>query len=315
MREIHPFDTPRVLHRACKAGVRCRRGAPVFPSTHGPAPPRGPAESPARGMRRRALRRFVGACHGRRPRRRADIARNVRLAALRDVAARRSVAAVRGRAGRHGPCRQERRPPPNAVHRRLGRHLAAAASAACSRSRSRPTMPSRASSTRSPQRPTAPSRSGSITRRPAPMSPTRSSTRAEHPALGRQPQRRSAAVRARRPALYRRRRQRQERERPEHRRPARQDPAHEPARRRRPAGPPGDLRVRAAQSVAVLVRQPHGRPPDRRRRRHLVGGDRPAPGRTSRRRELRLDRSRARMPTVRPTAARPAHPADPRIRA
>ena len=78
------------------------------------------------------------------------------------------------------------------------------------------------------------------------------------------------------------------RERPEPRRAARQDPAHRPSLLGRaalhdPAGAavragrcPRDLRLRLPQPVAVLVRQPHGRPADRRRRRERLGGDRPA---------------------------------------
>ena len=50
-----------------------------------------------------------------------------------------------------------------------------------------------------------------------------------------------------------------------------------------------DLRLRPAQSVALLVRLADRRSADRRRRRRQLGGDRPAPGRPGARRELRLD--------------------------
>ena len=53
-------------------------------------------------------------------------------------------------------------------------------------------------------------------------------------------------------------------------------PGRQPVRRHR-RRPPGDLGVRAAQPVAVLVRPRHRRPLDRRRRPERVGGDRPAP--------------------------------------
>ena len=86
-------------------------------------------------------------------------------------------------------------------------------------------------------------------------------------------------------------------QRPDHEHPARQDPAHQPARGGRLHRPAGsalraerrarDLRLRPPQPVAVLVRQPHGRSPHRRRRRHMTGrrstSSRPAsrPARTS----------------------------------
>ena len=54
---------------------------------------------------------------------------------------------------------------------------------------------------------------------------------------------------------------------------------HGPARTTRSSGhagrPPGDLGVRTAQPVALLVRPRHRRPLDRRRRAGRVGGDRP----------------------------------------
>ena len=118
-----------------------------------------------------------------------------------------------------------------------------------------------------------------------------------------EPQRRAAAVRARRHALHRRRRRRRRRrparrarQRPEPGRPARQAPAHRRrhAHRRPPYGIPkdnpfagkaglaaGDLGARPAQSVAVLVRPRDRRPLDRRRRPERLGGGRPPQARRS----------------------------------
>ena len=127
----------------------------------------------------------------------------------------------------------------------------------------------------------------------------------------RQPQRRPAAVRARRTAVdrhrRRRRRRRPGRQRPGPHRPARQDAADRPARR----GVAGDLRDRAAQPVAVLLRPPDRRPGDRRRRPGRLRGDRLRAGAELARggRELRLALLRGLPPQPQPQrlALRHAH--------
>ncbi len=109
----------------------------------------------------------------------------------------------------------------------------------------------------------------------------------------RQPQRRPAPDRPRRLPVHRdgrrRRRRRSRRERPEPGLAARQDPADRPRPARRrwrrvldPAGQPvrrgrrrrRDLELRRAQPVALLLRPPHRRAGDRRRRPGRLGGDR-----------------------------------------
>ena len=140
--------------------------------------------------------------------------------------------------------------------------------------------------------------------------PRRRRLRAAGPPDGRQrvqPQRRAAALRPGRPPLHRHRRRRRRgrparraRQRAEPRLAARQDPADRPAAgRRAPYSVPRsnpfvgrarrarrDLRLRPAQPVALLVRPPHARPLDRRRRAERGRGDRLRAQRP--RQELRL---------------------------
>ncbi len=138
----------------------------------------------ARHRIRRGERRVGAPGGGRRARCRADVARDVRLAAVRDLAPGRPDARLRRRARRHRARRQERRHAAHAVPRRLERDRAWAASAACSRSRSRPTTPSRACST-----PFATLANGTLVvweyhaRRGADVADAGHRTRPEHPAL------------------------------------------------------------------------------------------------------------------------------------
>ena len=117
----------------------------------------------------------------------------------------------------------------------------------------------------------------------------------------------------------RRRPARRARQRPEPRHVARQDPAHRPARARaaartrsrpttrssaRSGAQAGDLRLRAAQPVALLVRPPHRRPDDRRRRPERGRGDRLRAQGPRQGRQLRLARVRGRSRT-RPSETAP----------
>ena len=122
------------------------------------------------------------------------------------------------------------------------------------------------------------------------------------------------------------------RQRAEPRHAAGQDPAHRPAPERRPALPRAalepvrralrrarrDLQLRPAQPVALLLRPPHGRPHDRRRRPERDRGDRLRAPRPRQGRELRLAPVRGAQPLhagrvrARPRPARDRAPAQPR---
>ena len=243
---------------------------------------RGPA---AGGLRRR--RRGATGRRGPSP---AD--RQVRRAGLRDLAAGRHVAAVRGRAGRDDPRRQERQEGPSR-------------SSTCTTRSSRGGEQGLLSLAFAPDYATSGlfyvyytnkagnERWSSTSGRP-PTARTRlgaPGARAGRP--GAQPQRRLAAVRAGQAALHRDRRRRRggrparrARQRAEPGHADRQDPADRPAGRgrqavhgpgrqpvRRPCGRARrDLGLRPAQPVALLLRP---RAPDHRRRRPGRGrGDR-----------------------------------------
>ena len=308
MGRIPPIDHPTNCDSSGSLpGTVIRRGASALPQrARAGAPAQACSLGRARGRAALVLAEpVVGPGRRRRARCRAHVARHVRLPGLPDVASRRPVAAVRRRARRHGARRQERRRPADAVPRRLGRDQRPRTSAACSRSRSRPTTRSRASSTRSRTLPNGtlvrlgvPCRAGRGRRRRRPPH------RPEHPPQRHEPQRRASsssgptatstsasATAAARPARTART-------------PAscsarscasiRAPTFHGARTRSRPASRSRrararDLRLRPAQPVALLVRRPHRRPHDRRRRRQQLGGDRPAPGGLGAGRELRLE--------------------------
>ena len=235
--------------------------------------------------------------------------RLLRGSAVRDRAARRPLARVRRRAGRDGPDREGRPEGRQAVprrqrHHQLGRRARPAVAGVRSRLRAvGPVLrllhgPRRGRADRRVQAPYR--RRGRSGLRP-PGHPV--------PGLRAQPQRRPRAVRPRQAALHRHRRRRRGRRpaRPDRPRPgaqhaARQDradrsaplrlagllgAAQQPVRRplRRQAG---DLQLRAAQPVAVLVRPPDRRPDHRRRRPERDRGGQLRPPRQGPGSELRL---------------------------
>ena len=233
--------------------------------------------------------------------------------------------AVRRRAGgrrARDPRRQARRRAGARPH--ATREPATATSRVCSASRSRPTARSSTSTTPTADGDTQVDEYAMNGRR----SPTRrrAGTLLTVDAAAAEPQRRAARVRARRRALHRARRRRRRRRRRARATPrrqravarhaARQDPAHRPdAERRRAVHRPGRQPVRRTRADARPEIWAYGlrnpwrfsfdtddrRPLDRRRRPERVGGDRPSPATTARRRagrQLRLEppRGHARVP-------------------
>ena len=242
--------------------------------------------------------------------------RRLQRAGLRHRAAGGQEPRVRGRAGRHDPGAQRlARSRPSWTSRTSS---SPAASRACCRWPSRPTTRRAGCSTSTTPTRTATSRSSS-TSAPPTTRPIRTRARQVllHARRRGQPQRRPAAVRARQAALHRHRRRRWRR-RPARPRAAtartsatllgkilridpkagRRQAVHDPGRQpvpwqalRRAAG---DLRLRPAQPVAVLVRPLQRRDDDRRRRPGRVGGDQLPREGQGRGRELRLARVRGR---------------------